>query len=237
MIWAVSWRCWIGKMFRYIFTFLWLFTLAFAATAQTGADSLRKKYPSGSFAPVIKNQRYYTDSLHSPHKAFMRSLFLPGLGQLYNNRWWKVPIVYGGIGLLGSAVAFNQKNYKLFSSLAILKRDDPAALTSPQNHHYALYQKYKTEYIVHKDWLETDLTNTADYYQRFRDLSVLGVLAFWTINVLDAYIDAKFINSFSVDNNLTISPVSDVSGLFTYASTGIGTGSINPGLKIIFVMR
>jgi hypothetical protein len=163
----------------------------------------------------------------------MRSLFLPGFGQLYNHRWWKLPIIYGGLGLLGSATIANQKQYKRYSALAILQRDgDPS---SPKSRNYALYQQYKTDYKYFKDLPPDQINNGVNYFQRFRDLSILGVLAFWTLNTLDAYIDAKFINSFSVDNNLSINPVSDVGGAPVYAAGSMGM--FNPGLKITFVMR
>ncbi|MEN0055964.1 MAG: DUF5683 domain-containing protein [Mucilaginibacter sp.] len=220
-------------MHRYIVTFLWLSTLTIAAFAQTGADSLSKRYPSGSFAPPIKEKRYHPDSTHRPHTAVMRSLFLPGLGQLYNHRWWKLPIIYGGLGLMGSAAIANQKQYNRYSALAILQRDvDPS---SPKSPHYALYKKYKTDYKYFKDLPPDRITGQANYFQRYRDLSILGVLAFWTINTLDAYIDAKFINSFSVDNNLSINPVSNAGKAPAYAASNVN--GFNPGLRITFVMR
>jgi hypothetical protein len=213
--------------------FLWLSTLAFAAVAQTRADSLSKRAPSGSFAPPIKEKRYHPDSTHRPHTAVMRSLFLPGLGQLYNHRWWKLPIIYSGLGFLGAATISNQKQYNKYSALAILQRDGNPS--SPQSRNYALYQKYKTDYKYFKDVPRDQINGQANYFQRFRDLSILGVLACWTINTLDAYIDAKFINSFSVDNNLSINPVSDAGGKPVYAANSMNI--FNPGLKITFVIR
>jgi hypothetical protein len=207
--------------------------LVFTSLAQTRVDSLRKRFPSGSFAPPIKEKRYHPDSLHRPHTAVMRSLFLPGLGQLYNHRWWKLPIIYGGFGFLGSAAIANQQQYKRYSALAILQRDRDSS--SPQSRNYALYQQYKTDYKYFKDLPPDQINSQANYFQRFRDLSILGVLAFWTLNTLDAYIDAKFINSFSVDNNLSINPVSDVSRAQVYAANSMGM--FNPGLKITFVIR
>lgn len=59
----------------------------------------------GSFGLFAgKEKKYYPDSPHKSHTAVVRSLMLPGLGQLYNHRWWKIPIIYGGLGFLGSAV-------------------------------------------------------------------------------------------------------------------------------------
>src|SRR5215469_18807961 len=78
-----------------------------AAHIQTRADSLAIKHDSTTskrYKPKItKEKTYHPDSLHSPHKALMHSLIIPGWGQLYNHQWWKVPIIYGGLGLLGDA--------------------------------------------------------------------------------------------------------------------------------------
>jgi len=219
-------------MHRYIVTFLWLSALTFTSVAQTRADSLSKRFHSATLAPPVKEKGYHPDSTHRPHTAVMRSLFLPGLGQLYNHRWWKLPIIYGGLGLLGSATIANQKQYNKYSALAILQRDgDPS---SPKSRNCALYQKYKADYKYFKNLPPEQINSQVKYFQRFRDLSILGVLAFWTVNTLDAYIDAKFIKNFSVDNNLSVNSVS-VAGAPVYAASSVGM--FNPGLKITFVIR
>src|ERR1700753_3912650 len=81
-------------------------------------DSVTSKryYPK-----ITKEKIYHPDTLHDPHKAVMRSLMVPGWGQLYNHRWWKVPVIYGGLGLLGDVVVFNQHWYKIFLTEALLR--------------------------------------------------------------------------------------------------------------------
>ena len=54
--------------------------------------------------------------VHSPHKATMYSVILPGLGQAYNKKYWKLPILYAGVGALGYAIHFNTKYYKKYKS-------------------------------------------------------------------------------------------------------------------------
>jgi hypothetical protein len=227
-------------MHRYILTFLWLSSLAFAAIAQTKADSLgNRKYWSGSFAPAIKEKLYRPDSTHKPYKAVIRSLLLPGLGQMYNGRWWKPPVIYGGMGLLGSAIIFNQNNYTENLALTRLLQDrlnnnDPSSVQS-NNHKLYLQYKNKYELYVKRNVTPSQTQAAFENHKRNRDLSIMGFVAVWAINVIDAYIDAKFIHSFSVDNNLTINTVSDVSGLPVYADNRMG--SFNPRLKITFAMR
>src|SRR3569833_3370315 len=119
--------------------------LAFAASAQkpdttahirSRADSIAAKHDSATskrYKPKITKEKvYHPDSLHSPHKAVIRSLIIPGWGQLYNHRWWKVPLIYAGLGLLGDVVVYNQHNYKLFQTKDILRQHGIVEGRNPQ---------------------------------------------------------------------------------------------------------
>jgi hypothetical protein len=237
MTWAVSLRCWIGKMFRYLlFTFSGFALFAVAAKGQAlTPQSLNKNSPS-PFSPAFKEKYYHTDSLHKPHTAVIRSLILPGLGQLYNRRWWKLPIIYTGFGLLAAAAINNQKNYAQLIAVYRLKHYTYAApLTSTQNPNHALYVKYKTEYGYYQYFNDTQVGNLAESFRRNRDISILGIAGIWVLNTIDAYIDAKFINAFSVDNNLAVKPVTDVLGRGVYATNQQNVFS--PGIKITFAIR
>jgi hypothetical protein len=75
----------------------------------------------------------------------------------------------------------------------------------------------------------------AESWRRNRDICILGIAGMWTLNAIDAYIDAKFINTFTVDNNLAVKPVSDVLGDRVYGVNH--RGSFNPGIKITFAIR
>ncbi|WP_183563406.1 DUF5683 domain-containing protein [Mucilaginibacter sp. SP1R1] len=207
---------------------------AFAVKAQKAdtagvnkKDTVRKASNTapGSFAPPIKDEKaYHPDSLHSPHKAVMHSLFVPGWGQLYNHRWWKVPIIYGGIGLLGAAIIFNQKYYTEYITLAKYKRQGTAP--GPNDKYYADFIAYGNSAS------ETDFANAADGNRRNRDLSILGIFAVWGIQTIDAYIDAKFIHSYTVDNNLAMKITPSVLGQPVYGQSA--NMAFIPALKITF---
>lgn len=122
-----------------------------------------------------------------PRIAARRSAILPGLGQIYNKRWWKVPLVYGGFFGIGLVYEFNQRNYKIFLKEAQFRQENPGKTQNP------LYAPYTTEGII----------NIKDAYRRNRDLSILGGLGFYAINVIDAYIDAKFFR-FDLSDELSI---------------------------------
>jgi hypothetical protein len=140
---------------------------------------------------------------------------------------------------LGSAIIFNQKNYTENLALTRLLQDrqnnnDPSSVQSIDHQLYLRYKAKYEQYANHD--IKASQTQAAfENHRRNRDLSIMGFVAVWAINAIDAYIDAKFIHSFSVDNNLAINPVNNTSGLPLYA--GNGRGLFNPGLKITFVIR
>lgn len=115
-----------------------------------------------------------------PGRAAKRSAIVPGWGQITNGRWWKVPIIYSG--LVGGALVFEFNNRYYREILHVLQhRVEPTKFPDePKN-----YDKYTI-------YTETALKSAKDYYRRNRDLSVLAFFAFHTLNVIDAYVDAKF---------------------------------------------
>lgn len=233
-------------MFKLLLTAVFLFIFAGLAIAQT-SDSTVKAAPDtvikrdtvkrSSFAPKIKkDQEYHPDSTHSPKLAVRRSLFVPGWGQFYNRGlWWlKVPAIYVGLGFLGNAIVTNQKNYKVF--LALAKIANTGGIPQKGDPLYASYVQYKAQYnlyVVSYGATFDDLSSAASGYQRNFQISILGVIAVWGIQAVEAYIDAKFINAYTVDNNLSIR-VSPTLMQPLYASN-INNAFI-PGLKITFTL-
>ena len=86
---------------------------------------------------------------HSPKKATILSAVLPGAGQIYNKKYWKLPIIYGGFGTLIAIISFNQKYYHTFK-VAYVNRIDTSL------HALDLYPQYSN----------SDLLTLRDYYRR-----------------------------------------------------------------------
>jgi hypothetical protein len=122
-----------------------------------------------------------------PRRAVLASAIVPGLGQIYNKRWWKVPLVYGGFVGIYLVYDFNQRYYKDFLAEAQYRQLNDG---KPNNPKYAQYD-------------QTAIVNAKDFYRRNRDLSILAGLAFHAIQVIDAYVDAKFFR-YDISDELAI---------------------------------
>ncbi|MDR3693476.1 DUF5683 domain-containing protein [Mucilaginibacter sp.] len=186
----------------------------------TRQDTIAEK---DHFRKIKKEKVFHPDSAHSPHLAVMHSLMVPGWGQVYNHQWWKVPVIYGVLGLFVDAIVFNNTYYKEF--LALSKYREFGTTPQPGDKYYA-------QAILYSQQPSQALYDATDGYRRNRDLCILGFVGFWGINAIDAYIDAKFIHSFTVDNNLSmqVSPTIINQTLFAQNLSG----SNIPALKVTF---
>ena len=122
---------------------------------------------------------------HSPRKAVYYSLILPGLGQVYNHKLWKVPIIYGAGGAFAYFVSFNQLKYKKFRDAYVNGDPNKKVLIDGQYYDYDI------------------LPRGRDYYRRYRDLSVIGFGAIYFLNIIDAMVDAHFFY-YDVSDDLTM---------------------------------
>jgi len=162
-----------------------------AASAQIATDTTtRKSVPLATTG--TKKDSVVKDSARlaierMPRQAAIRSAILPGLGQVYNKRWWKVPLIYGGFVTLGVVYNFNQQNYKKFLGEVQYRQANKDAPLDPQ------YTNVSTEGLI----------RVKDQYRRDRDLTIIGSVGFYAINIIDAYIDAKFFR-FDISEELSI---------------------------------
>jgi hypothetical protein len=123
---------------------------------------------------------------HSPSKAVLYSALVPGLGQIYNKKYWKLPFIYGAGGALAYGFSFNQLKYTKF-------RD--AVSTNAESHGKVLIDGRSYDY--------QQQLNGQNYFRRNRDLCVLGLGAVYLLNIIDAMVDAHFYY-FDVSDDLSI---------------------------------
>ena len=136
---------------------------------------------------------------HSPRKATIYSAVLPGLGQIYNRKYWKVPIVYGGFATLGYFINFNNEQYTTYrQAYSDIIDDDPNTIS---------HMKLKVNPSLLLKENESNFTEALrqqkDYWRRNRDLVVIGTVVFYAANIIDASVDANFFN-FDISDELTI---------------------------------
>jgi Family of unknown function (DUF5683) len=121
-----------------------------------------------------------------PSKAAFYSAILPGLGQAYNKKYWKIPIVYGAIGT--SLYFYFDNNTKYHSYRDAYKR------------RLAGYEDDQYQYLD-----DSRLVEAQRFYQRNRDLSLLVTIGFYILNIVDANVDAHLIQ-FNVSEKLSLAP-------------------------------
>jgi hypothetical protein len=229
-------------MHRYLLTLSLIISFGFAARAQNPlmpvspgkqiVDSLKAKsdsLKSKPFAPKTNTVKiYHPDSTHSPSKAWHRSVAIPGWGQVYNRQIWKVPVIYTGLTLLVLMYQFNQSEYTDF--LAIAKYRARGEQPRVGDKYYELYQNFQRA-----NYQDQAINDAVKGYARYRDLSVLLFAAAWGIQTIDAYVDAKFKHSYSMDDDFSVRVRPTIMNQPVYAQNF--NGSIIPGLKVTFTLR
>jgi len=152
---------------------------------------------------------------HSPHKATLYSALLPGLGQIYNKKAWKVPIIYtllgGGIYLV-KMNSDNLKDYKEafrdFSAFSQWKHIDVIKDPTAQQPSGDKYLKYITKDLTKTtkrddDFYEQSFKNLKNQSKRYRDMSYIGLGLVYALNIIDATVDAHLFN-FNLDDDLSL---------------------------------
>jgi hypothetical protein len=147
----------------------------------------------------------------SPHRATMLAAALPGAGQIYNRKYWKIPVVYVGFGALGYAVYLNSDNFNKFmkgyQDFTDLIPDTDSYIELIRGIDPSVYDP-----VLHPDtylpseaqWIKEQLRNRIDYYKRYRDLSYIGIAVWYLITIIDANVDAS-LSDYDISDQLTLS--------------------------------
>lgn len=145
--------------------------------------------------------------LPDPTKAVWYSALMPGAGQIYNRKYWKLPILVGGFMGLAYGISFNNRYFTDYSNAY---RD--AYSNDPNANSYINFLPYSyrdnKEWIEkNKEWIRSSLKSKKDYYRRNRDLCVVGMLAVYGLAMIDAYVDAQLYTfDISPDVSMRLSP-------------------------------
>lgn len=162
-----------------------------SAIVDTATDVGQFEYVGEAKAEVVDTFQY-----HSPRTAALYSAVLPGLGQAYNKKYWKIPILYAGMGTLIYYAYRNNFFYNQF-------RDAWYELEKTGNLSEGKYELPGFLNIGDKSTKSTQLKKATETYQRWRDGTIIGLVAVYFLNIIDATVDAHFYN-FDVTNELSL---------------------------------
>jgi len=128
----------------------------------------------------------------SPAKAAFYSAVLPGLGQAYNKRYWKIPLVWGA---MGASIYFYVRNDKQFDRYRDAYKRRLAGFKDDE------FSDENGNPLISDD----GLIRAQQQFRRNKEVSLLVTLLFYSLNIIDANVDAHLLQ-FNVDENLSLSP-------------------------------
>ena len=153
---------------------------------------------------------------HSPHKATIMAMVLPGSGQIYNRQWWKVPILYGGVAADLYGITWTSKRFKEYRNAFVEwvqyleKKAENPDYPYPKN---PAWDKIPKAFDVETDpylqtpegqtWFKNTLNNRKTSFKRNRDLCFIVMAAIYAINIIDATVYAHFYD-FEIDDDLSL---------------------------------
>ncbi|MBL7839685.1 MAG: hypothetical protein JNJ75_06065 [Cyclobacteriaceae bacterium] len=144
-------------------------------------------------------------SRYDPRKAILFAAILPGLGQVYNKKYWKLPLVYGGFAGFGYGVNFYQKGYKEFKGAL-----------------FDLLESGESSIVVRgQPWSEQSLRTIVDRYRRERDFFIILSAGMYLLQMIDAHVDAH-LKEFDLNPNLHVKIQPSMNNdMLTGTTTGI----------------
>lgn len=153
-----------------------------------------------------------------PTRAVWLSALFPGLGQVYNRRYWKLPIIVGGYLGLGYATSWNNQMLSEYSrAYADLLDNDPSS-----NSYMDFFAPNVKESDIDKSWLQNLLRSRKNYFRRNRDLCIISMVGVYLLAMVDAYVDAS-LSHFDINPHLSMDVVPTLmqDGRQRYPSVGL----------------
>ena len=149
--------------------------------------------------PVKKQKRDWKTWRPNPKKALWLAIVIPGAGQIYNRKYWKLPIVYGGFVGCAYAMRWNNMMYKDYSQAYIDLTDD-----DPNTKSYERFQQFSNRITDANIKRYQELfKNRKNRFRRWRDLSFFVMCGVYAISIIDAYVDAS-LSEFDISDDLTM---------------------------------
>lgn len=159
-------------------------------------DSVMTVVTAGNSPYGLKGKKEFNPS---PERAVWMSALLPGLGQVYNRRYWKLPIVVGGFMGLGYATSWNNRMLGDYTqAYRDLTDNDPSTKS-----YMDFFPPNTREEDLDKTWLTSVMQSRRDFYRRNRDLCIICCVGLYLLCMVDAYVDASLAH-FDISPDLSI---------------------------------
>lgn len=139
-----------------------------------------------------------TTFIPNPKRALWLALVIPGGGQIYNRKYWKLPLIYGGFFGCTYALIWNQRMYSDYSQAYLDIMD-----SDPNTKSYLNILPPNYDVASREEYLKSIFKRRKDYYRRYRDMSIIAFGAVYAFSVIDAYVDAE-LSVFDISPNLSM---------------------------------
>ncbi len=167
-------------------------------SALTSNDSVNLAKLNASLRPA-KKKKDWASWRPQTKRAMWLALVLPGAGQIYNRKYWKLPIIYGGFVGCVYAITWNNQMYHDYSQAYMdIMDDDP----STDSYNQFLHLGVKIDSSNEERYKEI-FRQRKDKYRRWRDLGMFVMIGVYALSVIDAYVDAS-LSEFDISDDLTL---------------------------------
>lgn len=187
--------------------FLFFMAPTLKGRAQEKRDTLIESMPDTAIekkmeavpvqAKPVKLKQWIPDS----KRSLWMALVLPGGGQIYNKKYWKLPLVYGGFMGCAYALTWNNMMYKDYSKAYLDMMDSDPGTRSYIDFLPVRYQTMSDAEI--KSQFQDTFRNRKNYYRKYRDMSLFCFIGVYLLSVVDAYVDAELSN-FDISKDLSV---------------------------------
>ena len=201
---------------------------------ETLIDSVSKILPKADSVAAVDirkiEKRDWTTWTPNPNRALWLALVIPGGGQIYNRKYWKLPIIYGGMMGCIYALTWNNMMYRDYSQAYLdIMDSDPATQSYNKFLHLgatitqANEERYKKLFKSRKD-----------KYRRWRDMSMFCLIGVYALSVIDAYVDAE-LSEFDISKDLSLKVAPTViPGGSTFSSGSLESSAVGVNLGLRF---
>lgn len=169
-----------------------------------------------SASPLQSPKMERPSARHSPKTAALSSALLPGLGQVYNGQWYKVPVIYAGAGIMWYFIDMNLKERKIYDKEILARSKSDTSSFNPS------LLRYQT----------SDIVRIRNYYQNNFELSIIIAGVLYVLNIVDAAVYAHLF-SFDVSDNLSLKITPYAQPNFTLQNSM----PLDGGIKLCFTLK